>query len=263
MFFESIMRDDRSVVELLTADYTFLNERLARHYGVPGVYGSDFRRVKLDDVARRGLLGQGSILTVTSMPNRTSPVKRGAWVLDNLLANPPPTPPDNVPALAENAPDSLDRPTLRARLEQHRADPGCASCHNIMDPIGFSMEVFDGVGMKRAKDEAGVVIDASGNLASGTPINGVQELRQAIVAEPGRFVGAFTEKLLTYALGRGLEYYDMPTVRAIEREAEHDQYRFSAIVLSVVKSTPFQMKLSARGELSAAAGSASPNPASN
>ncbi len=254
MFFESVMRDDRSIVDLLTADYTFMNERLARHYGVPGIYGSDFRRVRLDDEARRGLLGQGSILTVTSMPNRTSPVKRGAWVLDNLLANPPPSPPDNVPALSENAPDSLDRPSLRARLEQHRADPACSSCHNIMDPIGFSMEVFDGIGAKRAKDESGDRIDASGNLASGTPVNGVEELRKAIAAEPGRFVGAFTEKLLTYALGRGLEYYDMPTVRNVERATEHENYRFSAVVLEIVKSMPFQMKLSARNtELSAAA----------
>ncbi len=255
MFFDSIMRDDRSVVDLLTADYTFLNERLARHYGIPNVYGSDFRRVALTDEARRGLLGQGSILTVTSMANRTSPVKRGQWVLETLLANPPPSPPDNVPALTENAPDSLDRQSLRARLEQHRADPGCASCHNVMDPIGFSMEVFDGIGTKRIKDESGDLINAAGNLASGLPINGVTELRAAIASDPGHFVGAFTEKLLTYALGRGLEYYDMPTVRGIVKASEAQHYQFSAVVLEIVKSTPFQMKLSARsGQLSADAG---------
>ncbi len=253
MFFGNIMRDDRSVVELLTADYTFMNERLARHYGVPGVYGSDFRKVRLDDDARRGLLGQGSILTVTSMSNRTSPVKRGAWVLENLLAYSPPSPPDNVPALQENAADSLDPQSLRVRLERHRADPGCASCHAIMDPIGFSMEVFDGIGTKRAKDEAGDTINASGNLANGTPINGVQELRAAIASDPGHFVDAFTEKLLTYALGRGLEYYDMPAVRGIERSTKPADYRFSAVVLEIVRSTPFQMKLSAAGELSTAA----------
>ncbi len=255
MFFDSIMRDDRNVVDLLTADYTFMNERLARHYGVQGVYGSDFRRVKLDDVARRGLLGQGSFLMVTALPNRTSPVKRGAWVLENLLANPPPSPPDNVPALQETALDTLDREPLRARLERHRADPGCASCHNIMDPIGFSLEVFDGIGAKRSRDEGGQLIDASGNLASGLPINGVNELRDAIASDPGHFMNAFTEKLLTYALGRGLEYYDMPTVRSIVRNSEHQNYRFSSVVLEVVRSTPFQMKLSAaKGELSVDSG---------
>ena len=184
MFFDSIMRDDRSVVDLLTADYTFVNERLARHYGVKGVYGSDFRRVKLDDVARRGLLGQGTFLMVTALPTRTSPVKRGAWVLENLLSNPPPTPPDNVPALKENAIDTLDREPLRARLERHRADPGCAACHNIMDPIGFSLEVFDGIGTKRSKDEGGLPIDASGSLASGQQIQGVNELRDVIAKNP-------------------------------------------------------------------------------
>ena len=252
MFFDSIMRDDRSVVDLLTADYTFMNERLARHYGVKGVYGSDFRRVKLDDVARRGLLGQGTFLMVTALPTRTSPVKRGAWVLENLLANPPPTPPDNVPALKENAIDTLDREPLRARLERHRADPGCAACHNIMDPIGFSLEVFDGIGTKRAKDEGGLPIDASGSLASGQQIQGVNELRDVIAKNPERYMSAFTEKLLTYALGRGLEYYDMPVVRNIVKTAEHDNFRFSTVVMEVVKSMPFQMKMSAgKGELSA------------
>jgi len=252
MFFSSIMREDRSVVDLLTADYTFMNERLARHYGVKGVYGSDFRRVKLDDEARRGLLGQGTFLMVTALPTRTSPVKRGAWVLENLLANPPPTPPDNVPALQENAIDTLDREPLRARLERHRADPGCAACHNIMDPIGFSLEVFDGIGTKRAKDEGGLPIDASGNLASGKLIKGVNELRNEIANHPERYMSAYTEKLLTYALGRGLEYYDMPVVRNIVKTSEHDKFRFSTVVMEVVKSMPFQMKTAAgAGPLSA------------
>jgi hypothetical protein len=245
MFFDSIVREDRSIVDLVSADYTFMNERLARHYGVPGVYGSDFRRVHLDDRARRGLLGQGTILTVTSMANRTSVVKRGQWVLETLLANPPPSPPDNVPALKENAPDSVDKPSLRSRMEQHRADASCSVCHNIMDPIGFSMEVFDGIGMKRAKDEAGLAIDASGNLASGQAIDGVEELRAAIAAEPRHFVGAFTEKLLTYALGRGLEYYDQPTVRSIVGKSEAANYRFSTVVLEIARSMPFQMKMPA------------------
>jgi hypothetical protein len=245
MFFDSIKREDRSIVDLVSADYTFMNERLARHYGVPGVYGSDFRRVHLADGARRGLLGQGSILTVTSMANRTSVVKRGQWVLETLLANPPPSPPDNVPALKENAPDSVDRPSLRTRMEQHRADASCSVCHNIMDPIGFSMEVFDGIGAKRAKDESGVPIDASGNLASGQAIDGVEELRAAIAAEPRHFVGAFTEKLLTYALGRGLEYYDQPVVRSIVDKSEAANYRFSTVVMEIARSMPFQMKMPA------------------
>jgi Protein of unknown function (DUF1592)/Protein of unknown function (DUF1588)/Protein of unknown function (DUF1585)/Protein of unknown function (DUF1587)/Protein of unknown function (DUF1595)/Planctomycete cytochrome C len=260
MFFESIMRDDRSIVELLTADYTFMNERLARHYQVSGVYGSDFRKVQLHDEARRGLLGHGSVLTVTSMPNRTSPVKRGAWVLENLLAYLPPAPPDNVPGLEENSPLSLDPKPLRERLEQHRADPACASCHNILDPIGFSMEVFDGIGTKRTKDDTGALIDASGNLANGTPISGVEGLRSAITADPGNFAAAFTEKLLTYAIGRGLEYYDMPTVRSIEHAVEQQDYRFSALVVEIVKSMPFQMKMSA-GPASGTTAANRPTPA--
>ena len=231
-----------------------MNERLARHYGVKGIYGSDFRRVKLDDVARRGLLGQGTFLMVTALPTRTSPVKRGAWVLENLLANPPPSPPDDVPALAENAIDTLDREPLRARLERHRADPGCAACHNIMDPIGYSLEVFDGIGAKRAKDEGGLPINSSGSLASGKQISGVNELRDVIANDPERYLSAFTEKLLTYALGRGLEYYDMPVVRNIVKTSEHDNHKFSSVVMEIVKSTPFQMKISAgKGELSASA----------
>ncbi len=248
LFFESVMREDRSVTKLLDADYTFMNERLARHYGVRGVYGSDFRRVKLDDDIRRGLLGQGSILTLTSFSHRTSPVVRGKWVLQNLLGTPPPDPPDNVPALDEDDPGSLDADTLRVRLQRHRADPNCASCHNIMDPIGFALETFDGIGRYRSHDERGVAIDASGELANGTPIDGVNGLREALLEQPEFFVHTVAEKLLTYAIGRGLEYYDMPTVRSIVRDAAREDYRFSAIVLGVVNSVPFRMKIAEAGE---------------
>ena len=244
-FFESIMREDRSVTDLLTADYTYLNERLARHYGVRGVYGSDFRRVTVGNEARHGLLGHGSILTVTSFAHRTSPVVRGQWVLENILGTPPPDPPDDVPALDETDPESLDAETMRARLQRHRDNPSCAGCHNLMDPIGFAMESFDGIGRFRRKDERGNPIDASGQLANGTPIDGINGLRAALVERPEFFVHTFAEKLLTYAIGRGLEYYDMPTVRRIVDEAEDQDYRFSAIVLEVVNSLPFRMKLAA------------------
>ncbi|MCP5144186.1 MAG: DUF1592 domain-containing protein [Gammaproteobacteria bacterium] len=242
LFVDSIFRENRSVLELLTGDYTFLNERLARHYGVDGVYGSDFRRVAVHQQARRGLLGHGSILTVTSYPHRTSPVVRGKWVLENLLSAPVPTPPDNVPALDENAEDSIDRQTLRERLMRHRDDPACAGCHNVMDPIGLALETFDGIGAWREKDDAGNPIDASGQLASGAPVNGPIQLREALLSHPETFVGSFTEKLLTYAIGRGVEYYDMPTVRHIVNAARADDYRFATLVLEIVSSPAFQMK---------------------
>ena len=241
------MREDRSVIELLTADYTFVNERLARHYGISGVYGSDFRRVNLDDEVRYGLLGHGSILTVTSFSHRTSPVVRGAWVLENLLGTPPPDPPDDVPALEETDPGSLDAQPLRVRLQSHRDNPACAGCHNIMDPIGFAMEQFDAIGGFRARDARGYPIDASGQLASGQPIDGVIGLRAALVERPEFFVHTFAEKLLTYAIGRGLEYYDMPTVRAIVDNAADADYRFSAVVLEIVNSAPFRMKVAESG----------------
>ena len=244
-FFASIMREDRSVVDLLTADYTYLNERLARHYGVRGVYGSDFRRVTMPDEARHGLLGHGSILTVTSFAHRTSPVVRGKWVLSNILGTPPPDPPDDVPALDENDPESLDAVPMRVRLQRHRDNPSCAGCHNLMDPIGFALESFDGIGRWRSKDERGNAIDASGQLANGTPIDGVNGLRAALVARPEFFVHTFAEKMLTYAIGRGLEHYDMPTVRGIVEGAADEDYRFSAIVLEIVNSTPFRMKAAA------------------
>ena len=243
LFFESIMREDRNVLDLLTADYTFLNERLAKHYGVPGVYGSQFRRVKIADENRRGLLGQGSILAVTSYPNRTSVVLRGKYILENILGTPPPSPPAAVPPLKETGDDGKPA-SLRTLMERHRATPACATCHRVMDPLGFSLENFDATGRWRAREAAGVV-DASGQLADGTPVDGPVALRKALLKHPEQFVRTMTEKMLTYALGRGLEYYDMPVVRQIARDAAPQSYRFSSIVLGIVKSTPFQKKLKA------------------
>jgi mono/diheme cytochrome c family protein len=240
LFFDSIMREDRSVVDLLNADYTFVNERLARHYGMPNIYGSQFRRVKVPSEARRGLLGQASILTVTSYPNRTSPVERGKWILTNLLGVPPSPPPPNVPPLQENSEGGVQR-SLRERMEQHRKDPVCAGCHKSMDPIGFALENFDATGHWRTNDEGGK-IDPSGTLFNGAPLEGAVGLRQALVNQQDIFVGVMTEKMLTYALGRGLEYYDMPTVRKIDQEAKSNGYRFSSLITGIVKSTPFQMK---------------------
>jgi hypothetical protein len=240
MFVGSVFRDDRNVTDLLTANYTFVNERLAKHYGIPSIYGSQFRRIPVTDDARRGLLGQGSILTVTSYPTRTSPVLRGKWILENIMGTPPPAPPPNVPALKEND-EGGKVTTVRERMEEHRRNPACATCHRVMDPLGFSLDNFDAIGQWRSK-EAGLPIDASGQLADGTKINGVVDLRKALLAHPERFVGTMTEKLMTYALGRGLEYYDMPVVRAITRDAAQSDYRFSSIVMGIVKSTAFQMR---------------------
>jgi len=240
LFFDSIMREDRSVVDLLNADYTFVNERLARHYGIPNVYGSEFRRVKVPSEARRGLLGQGSILTVTSYPNRTSPVERGKWILTNLLGVPPQPPPPNVPPLQESSADGKVL-SLRERMEQHRANPVCAGCHRLMDPIGFALENFDGVGHWRTNED-GAKIDPSGTLFNGATLDGVTGLRQALAAQPEVFVGVMTEKMLTYAVGRGIEYYDMPAVRKVVQDARNKDFRFSSIVLGIVRSTPFQMK---------------------
>jgi mono/diheme cytochrome c family protein len=240
LLIEHAMRDDRSVLELLTADYTFVNERLARHYGIPNVYGTHFRRVAVGNDARRGLLGHASILTVTSQPNRTSPVLRGKWILDNLLGTPPPPAPPNVPALKENA--ERDRPlTMREQMEEHRANPACASCHKLMDPLGFALENFDGVGVWRTSDTR-LAIDPSVELADGTRVDGPAALRRVLLGLPEVFVGTMTEKMLTYALGRGLEYYDMPAVRAIVADARSREYRFSSLVLGVVSSVPFRMR---------------------
>ena len=240
LLFEHVMREDSSINELLTADYTFVNERLARHYGMPQIYGSHFRKVPVTDEARRGLLGHASILTVTSYPNRTSPVLRGKWVLENVLGTPPPPPLPNVPALTENEAGKVAR-TLRERLAEHRANPVCATCHDVMDPIGLGLENFDAVGKWRTREPGGE-IDAHGQLADGTPIAGAAELREALTANPEQFARVFTEKLLIYALGRGLEAYDMPTVRSIVRDAEDEDYRFSALVKGVANSVPFRMR---------------------
>jgi hypothetical protein len=240
LLFEHVLREDRPVIELLTADYTFVNERLARHYGIDNVYGSNFRKVPVADPARRGLLGHASILTVTSYPNRTSPVLRGKWVLENVLGAPPPPPLPNVPALEENEAGSVAR-TLRERLAEHRANPVCATCHDVMDPIGLGLENFDAVGKWRTREPGGD-IDAHGQLADGTQIDGAAALREAVTRDPEQFARVFTAKLLTYALGRGLEPYDMPTVRRIVREAEDDDYRFSALVKGIANSVPFRMR---------------------
>jgi mono/diheme cytochrome c family protein len=248
MFFASILREDRNVLDLMTADYTFVNERLAKHYGIPNVYGSHFRRVTLADQARKGLLGKGAILLVTSHAHRTSPVLRGKWVLENVLGTPPPPPPDVVPPFEEEA--GAARPkSVRERMESHRRNPACASCHRMIDPAGLALENFDATGAWRTRDGGtrGTPVDASGQLVDGTRINGVVELRQALLREPATFVRTLTERLMTYALGRGLTAADMPTVRAIVRDAEKDQYRFSSIVLGVVRSVPFQKRLKAPG----------------
>ena len=240
LFVESQIREDRGVVELLTADHTFVNERLARHYGMPGVYGSRFRRVPLGDGARRGLLGHGSILTVTSLATRTSPVVRGKWVLENILGTPPPPPPPDVPDLPEREAGEEPR-SMRARLEAHRANPVCSACHARMDPLGFALEHFDAVGKWRAA-EGGVPIDASGALPDGTTFDGLPGLRDVLLARQDEFVTTVTEKLLTYALGRGIEHYDRPAIRAIVRDAAADGYRWSSLVLGIARSLPFQLR---------------------
>jgi hypothetical protein len=243
LFCESIIREDRSAVDLLRADFTFVNERLARHYGIPYVKGSRFRRVTIDDNNRRGLLGQGSILTVTSRPNRTSPVLRGRWILENILGTPPPSPPANVPAFAEKEDGSKARVlSMRDRMSSHRTNAVCASCHSVIDPLGFALENFDAVGRWRDVDEAFSRIDVSGALPDGSKVDGPAALRQALLNRPERFVMTMTEKLLTYAIGRGVEYYDMPALRKIVREARADDYRFSSLVLGIVNSRPFQMR---------------------
>ena len=243
LLFESILREDRNVLDLLTADYTFVNERLARHYGIADVSGSRFRRVAVADESRRGLLGQGSILALTSHAERTSPVVRGKWILENILGMPVPPPPPDVPPLKENQEGQKPR-TMREQMAEHRANAVCASCHKIMDPVGFALENFDAVGAWRSQ-EAGQPIDASGELADGTKVDGIDGLRRALVSRPEVFAGTLTEKLLTYALGRGLDYRDMPTVRAIVRDAARQDYRFSSIILGVVHSVPFQMRTAA------------------
>ena len=240
MFVESIIREDRNVLDLLNANYTFVNERLARHYGIPNVYGSHFRRVTLKSEERRGLLGQGSILTVTSYPNRTSPVLRGKYILENILGTPPSPPPPNVDTTLEQK-QGEEPKSVRALLEQHRRNPTCASCHRVMDPLGFALENFDGVGEWRVK-ETGGAIDPTGQLGTGAPVDGPVGLRKAILSQREMFVRTLTDKLMTYGLGRGVEHTDKPIVRAVTRDAAPQNYRFSSIVLGIVNSAPFQMK---------------------
>ena len=242
MLFSTIVHDDRPIVELLDADYTFVDERLARHYGIPNVHGSYFRRVPLDEASpRRGLLGQGSMLTATSVATRTSPVVRGKWILENLLGTPAPIPPPGTDTNLEKDPEAVKATSLRQRLEAHRSSPACASCHKIMDPIGLSLENFDLVGTWRERDGR-TPIDASGQLVDGTPLGGPGDLRRALLNRRDAFVTTATERLFTYALGRPVQYADMPTVRAIVRRAAASDYRFSSIVLGIVESAPFQMK---------------------
>ena len=242
LFFDSIVRENRPALDLLTADYTFLNERVATHYGVPDVQGSHFRRVALPARSpRRGLLGHGSILTLTSHAIRTSPVLRGKWVLNNILGTPPPDPPPNVPALVDRKTQAKTA-TLRERMQAHRDNPACAACHAMIDPAGFALENFDAIGRWRVVDESFNPIDASGVLPDGTAFDGVAELRAALVRRPERFVTTMTEKLLTYALGRGLTHADMPAVRRILRETADGGYRLQSIIVSVVRSDPFQLR---------------------
>jgi hypothetical protein len=245
LLFESIIREDRNVLDLLRADYTFVNERLARHYGIPDVYGSRFRRVPVPSDARRGLLGQGSVLAVTSHAERTSPVLRGKWVLENIIGLPVPPPPGDVPQLKGNEEGQKPK-TLREQMAEHRTSPTCATCHKVMDPVGLALENFDAVGAWRTHD-AGSPIDASGNLADGKAIDGVVTLREAILARPDVFVGTMTEKLMTYALGRGVDAHDMPAIRTVLRKAAAENWRFSSLVLGIVNSVPFQMRVVAPG----------------
>lgn len=242
LFFASIVNEDRSILDLMTADYTFVNERLARHYGIPRIYGSHFRRVELGPElsARRGLLGKGGILMATSHADRTAPSLRGKWVLENLLGAPPPPPPADVPEL-EMEPGAAPK-TIRERLEMHRGSPACAGCHQLIDPLGFALENFDAIGAWRTLD-AGRAVDAKGLLMDGSAVEGAAELREALLSDPRVFAGTFTEKLLIYALGRGLQYYDMPVVRGLLDDTDDSDYRFSEIVLGIVESAPFQQRV--------------------
>jgi hypothetical protein len=243
MFFESILREDRSVTDLLHANYSFLNERLAKHYGIPKVYGSRFRRVTFQDGEMRGgLLRQGSILAVTSYATRTAPVIRGKWILSNILGVPPPPPPATVPPLKERDAAS-NASSMRERMAEHRKNPACSGCHQLMDPVGFSLENYDAVGRWRTVDD-GKPIDSSGGLPDGSKFEGVAGLEKALLARPEVFAGTFTEKLLTYGLGRGMETYDAPAVRSVVRAAATKEYKFSAFILGIVNSTPFQMRRS-------------------
>jgi len=245
LLFESIMREDRSLLDLLTADYTYVDERLAHHYGIPNVIGNRFRRVAVTDENRKGLLGHAGILMLTSLANRTSPVKRGKYIMEVLLGSPPPPPPPNVPLLPENSEGRTGHIAMplsvRERMEEHRKNPNCAGCHRLMDPIGLALENFDAVGVWRAKD-SGSQIDPAGKMLDGTLLDGPASVRQALLHRKDRFVENFTEKLLAYALGRVIDFRDMPVARAIAYDAGANNYRFSSFILGVVKSAPFQMR---------------------
>jgi hypothetical protein len=244
LFFDSIVREDRSAFDLLRADYTFVNERLAAHYGIPNIKGNHFRRVTFGpDSKRRGLLGQGSILTVTSYPDRTSPVIRGKWILENLLGTPPPPPIPNVPPLRATDTSGVVLP-MRQRMERHRSNPVCASCHAMMDPLGLSLENFDAIGRYRTLGESSAPIDAAGSSPDGKRFEGPDGLR-GVLMQSDRFVSTLTEKMMTYALGRGVEYYDAPAVRAILRDAARDDYRLSSLIVGIVQSAPFRMRKAA------------------
>jgi hypothetical protein len=243
LFFGHIVRENRPALELLSADYTFVDERLARHYGIPGVYGPRFRQVKLTDPNRRGLLGQGSILSLTSVATRTSPVFRGKFVLTTFLNTPPPPPLPNVPTLEESNKEASTKPkTVREQLEVHRSNPTCASCHRIIDPPGFALENFNSVGQWRETGENGARIDSGGVLADGSKVDGPVALRNAILSRPEAFVTVLTERMMTYALGRGVEPSDMPVVRNIVKKAALNNYRFTSIIMGIVESAPFQMR---------------------
>jgi hypothetical protein len=244
LFFQSVVRENRSLLDFLTADYTFVNERLAKHYGIPNVYGGHFRRVTIPDENRRGLLGQGSFLTLTSLADRTTVVGRGKWILDNVLGAPPPPPPPNAGTLKENESGGKVL-SLRQRMEQHRANAVCASCHARMDPLGFALENFDATGQWRTR-EGDTVIDASAALPDGSRFSGPAGLRNWVTARPEQFAASVTEKLMIYALGRGIEHYDAPAVRKVVRQSAAGGYKFQSLLLGVVKSMPFQMR-TARG----------------
>jgi hypothetical protein len=241
LFIESIFDADRSVLALLTADHTFVNERLALHYGMKNVRGGQFRQVQLKESYRRGLLGKGAFLMTTSYANRTTPVLRGAYILEKFLGTPPAAPPPNVEAFPETQEGGVAL-SVRARLEEHRKNPSCNSCHGVIDPLGLALENFNAIGQWQWKDrDAGTPIDASGQLVDGTPLHGPDDLRAALIARPDQFVQTFTENLMTFALGRSVKYYDMPTVRSIVKNASRQDYRFSSIVLGIVNSNAFQM----------------------
>ena len=244
LFIANTLREDRSVLDLLSADYTFVDGRLARHYGIPGIYGNRFRRVTVPNTEQRGgLLGHGGVLALTSYPTRTSPVLRGKWLLETILDTPPPAPPPNVPPLPAGDPGGKPV-SVRERLEGHRANPTCASCHSAIDPPGFTLENFDAIGAWRSVDEGGKPIDATGSMPSGVKIEGLSGLRAFLLERPAQFVGTVTKKLLAFGLGREVEYYDQPTVRKIVRDAAAHDYRWSSLVLGIVESPAFLMRSS-------------------